>query len=123
MSIEVYIIKLKYFHTHSHTTNLIKRQPEVPYDLDDEIADSWRDPDVLRDDMIARVPVQDTVYSGSDTYRPATYNSYDDFTGNIDAPDHIPDDYWVVRSLFSFRHRQIDLHNTVASLSYLPIDH
>jgi hypothetical protein len=48
--------------------------------------------------MIGRAPLQDNVYSGADVSSPATYSSYSDYPENIDAPDRIPDDYWVVCS-------------------------
>lgn len=71
-------------------------QPEVPYDLDDEIADSWRDPEVLRDDMMGRAAPQEA--TGSNIYGSKVQHGYkyDVVEENIDAPDRMPDDYWVV---------------------------
>jgi hypothetical protein len=65
--------------------------------LDDEIADSWRDPEVLRDDMIGRALPEkalDNNSYGSGEQQRYRYSAAEE---NIDAPDRIPDDYWVVR--------------------------
>ncbi|KAH8554128.1 hypothetical protein BGW37DRAFT_483561 [Umbelopsis sp. PMI_123] len=78
-------------------------EPEVPYDLDDEIADSWRDPDVLQDDVVGRIQIQDLVQSGIESLSPNTYQSYNNYTDNIDAPDRVPDDYWVLPANRSLR--------------------
>ncbi|CAO3692213.1 unnamed protein product [Umbelopsis ramanniana] len=78
-------------------------EPEVPYDIDDEIADSWRDPDVLRDDTHGRVRTQGNVSSGVEAFSPSSYQSYDGYIENIDAPDRVPDDYWVLPANRSLR--------------------
>ncbi|KAJ2956562.1 hypothetical protein NQZ79_g7597 [Umbelopsis isabellina] len=84
-------------------TEIMSIEPEVPYDLDDEIADSWRDPEVLRDDMMSRAAPQEV--TGGNIYGSEVQHGYKYDVGeeNIDAPDRMPDDYWVLPANRSLR--------------------
>jgi hypothetical protein len=54
----------------------------------------------MRDDILGRVRTQGNVSSGVEAFSPSSYQSYDGYIENIDAPDRVPDDYWVVSNLW-----------------------